>query len=92
MSDAWDRIFTDDRLRRARSMLSAHEILLMIGHARDAERDQIIEWLGDENLTTNNICASLERNLHRPKPGAADFSDLFDTAIREFRQDRRGSR
>lgn len=73
MTDAWDRIFADDRLRRARSKLSAHEILLLVGHASDAERDRIINWLGDENITANNIGASLQRNLHRPKPTEEDF-------------------
>lgn len=73
MIDAWDRIFADDRLRRARTKLSAHEILLLVRHAQDAERDRIIEWLGNENITANNIGASLERNLHRPKPTKDDF-------------------
>jgi hypothetical protein len=73
MTDAWDSIFADDRLRRARTKLSAHEILLLVGHARDAERDQIIEWLGHDNITAHNIGVSLGRNLHRPKPTAEDF-------------------
>lgn len=76
MTDAWGSIFADDRLRRARTKLSAHEILLLVGHARDAERDQIIEWLGHDNITAHNIGVSLGRNLHRPKPTADDFQRI----------------
>lgn len=41
--DVWQRIGADDRLKRARSKLSLHEIRIIIGHARAADPATLID-------------------------------------------------